>query len=453
MKVVVLGSGVIGIASAWYLARAGAEVTVVDRQDGPAQETSFANAGQVSPGYSTPWAAPGIPLKALRWMLETHAPLRIRPDGTLFQLGWLARMLRECTAARYAVNKERLMRVAGYSLECLQALRAQTGLAYEQRTAGTLQLFRSQGQLDAVGRDTAVLRELGVPHEVLNRAGVLRAEPGLAHASANFCGGLRLPGDETGDCHLFTTGLARLAQAHGVKMRFGRTVTRLRTAGGAVTGVELAPTAGESAEVLTADRVVLALGSYTRAMLEPLGLVLPVYPVKGYSLTMPIADAAAVPQSTVLDETYKIALTRFDARLRVGGMAELGGFDLRLEPARRATLEKVVRELFPGGDLARAQFWTGLRPMTPDSTPVIGATPVRGLFLNTGHGTLGWTMACGSGQLLADLITGRPTAIRSDDLGLARYGHGPAGSASAAGSGPRPAYPSNPSPSPAQHAA
>jgi D-amino-acid dehydrogenase len=271
-----------------------------------------------------------------------------------------------------------------------------------------------------------LLRELGVPHEVLDRTGVLRVEPGLVHASADFCGGLRLPDDETGDCQLFTTGLARLAQAHGVKMRFGRTVTRLRTEGGAVTGVELAPTAGEPVEVLVADRVVLALGSYTRAMLEPLGLALPVYPVKGYSLTMPIADAAAVPQSTVLDETYKIALTRFDARLRVGGMAELGGFDLRLDPARRATLEKVVRELFPGGDLARAQFWTGLRPMTPDSTPVIGATPVRGLLLNTGHGTLGWTMACGSGQLLADLITGRPTAIRSDDLGLARYGEGTA---------------------------
>jgi D-amino-acid dehydrogenase len=237
---------------------------------------------------------------------------------------------------------------------------------------------------------------------------------------------LRLPDDETGDCHLFTGELARRAQALGVKFRFGTSVRRLRVEGGDVVGVELAGGSGAGPEVLHADRFVLALGSHSRGLLEPLGLDLPVYPVKGYSLTMPLVEAgpqaAAVPQSTVLDETYKIALTRFDARLRVGGMAELGGFDLRLDLARRATLEKVVRELFPGGDLSRAQFWTGLRPMTPDSTPVVGPSPLRGLYLNTGHGTLGWTMACGSGRLVADLMTGRPGAIRSDDLGLGRYG-------------------------------
>ena len=423
LKVVVLGSGVIGTTTAYYLARAGADVTVIDRQAGPALETSFANAGQVSPGYSTPWAAPGIPLKALKWLFQRHAPLRVRPDGTLFQLRWLAAMLRQCSPAHYALNKERLMRVANYSRDCLRELRAETGIAYEQRTAGTLQLFRSPAQLDAVGRDTAVLRELGVPHEVLDRAGVLRVEPGLAGARERFVGGLRLPDDETGDCHLFTTALAQRAQELGVRFRNGTHVSRLCVEAGEVVGVELAPLqAGAPVEVLRADHIVLALGSHSRALLAPLGLELPVYPVKGYSLTMPIADAGAVPHSTVLDETYKIALTRFDDRLRVGGMAELGGFDLRLDPARRATLEKVVRELFPGGDLSRAQFWTGLRPMTPDSTPVIGASPLRGLHLNTGHGTLGWTMACGSGRLMADLLTGRPGAIRSDDLGLARYG-------------------------------
>jgi D-amino-acid dehydrogenase len=423
MQVIVLGSGVIGTTTAYYLARAGADVTVIDRQEGPARETSFANAGQVSPGYSTPWAAPGIPLKALKWLFQRHAPLRIRPDGTLFQLRWLAAMLRQCSPAHYATNKERLMRVAHYSRDCLRELRAETGIAYEQRTAGTLQLFRSAAQLESVGRDTDVLRELGVPFEVLDRAGVVRAEPGLAGASERFVGGLRLPGDETGDCHLFTNELARRAQALGVRFRFGTHIVGLCVQAGEVAGVEIkAPGDGVRTEVLRADRVVLALGSYSRALLEPWGLELPVYPVKGYSLTMPIADAGAVPQSTVLDETYKIALTRFDDRLRVGGMAELGGFDLRLDPARRATLEKVVRELFPGGDLTRAHFWTGLRPMTPDSTPVIGASALRGLFLNTGHGTLGWTMACGSGRLVADLVTGHPGAIRSDDLGLARYG-------------------------------
>ncbi|MFZ4651307.1 MAG: D-amino acid dehydrogenase [Rubrivivax sp.] len=418
MKVVILGSGVIGTSTAYFLARAGAQVTVVDRQPGPGLETSFANAGQVSPGYSTPWAAPGIPLKALRWMVERHAPLRIRPDGSWFQLRWMAQMLRECTPARYAVNKERLMRVAEYSRDCLRELRAETGLAYEQRSAGTLQVFRTQAQLDAVQRDVRVLQDLGVPFELLDRDGVARAEPGLADARARLTGGLRLPNDETGDCHVFTRELARRAAALGVVFRFGESVQALRQAGGAVDGVVLA---GPRREVMQADRVVLALGSYSRALLEPLGLDLPVYPVKGYSLTMPLADLSRVPQSTVLDETYKIALTRFDERLRVGGMAELGGFDLRLDPARRATLEKVTRELFPGGDLAQAKFWTGLRPMTPDSTPVIGATALRGLYLNTGHGTLGWTMACGSARLLADLMTGRPPAIRADDLSLARY--------------------------------
>jgi len=420
MKVIVLGSGVIGTTTAWYLAQGGAQVQVLDRQDGPALETSFANAGQVSPGYSTPWAAPGIPLKALKWMFQRHAPLAIRPDGSAFQWRWMARMLRECSAERYAVNKERMMRVAGYSRDSLRELRASTGIAYEQRTGGTLQVFRSQAQLDAVGRDTAVLRECGVDFELLDRDGLARVEPGLAHARDRLVGGLRLPDDETGDCHAFTTALAERARALGVDLRFGTSVASLVTQGGAVSGVRLS-----DGRVLTADRVVLALGSWSRALLAPLKLDLPVYPVKGYSLTLPLVDASRAPVSTVLDETYKIALTRFDKRIRVGGMAELAGHDLRLDPRRRETLEMVTHDLFPGGDFERGQFWTGLRPMTPDGTPVIGATAWRGLYLNTGHGTLGWTMACGSGRLLADLILGRPTDIRADDLGLSRYGRQP----------------------------
>ena len=421
MKVIVLGSGVIGTTTAYYLARAGAQVTVLDRQAGAAQETSFANAGQVSPGYSTPWAAPGIPLKALKWMFQKHAPLALRLDGSLFQLRWMAQMLRQCTSAQYAVNKERLMRVSGYSRDCLRQLRRDIGIEYDQRTGGTLQVFRTQAQMDAVGRDTAVLKDCGVDFEVLDRDGLARVEPGLAHARDRLSGGLRLPGDETGDCHLFTRRLAQEAQRLGVEFRFNTTVSRLVTRGTAVTGVELQGREGSAAEVLSADRVVLALGSYSRQMLQPLGLDLPVYPVKGYSLTLPLRDESLAPQSTVLDETYKIALTRLGDRIRVGGMAELGGFDLRLDPRRRATLEMVTQDLFPGGDLQRAEFWTGLRPMTPDSTPLIGATRWARLFLNTGHGTLGWTMACGSARVTADLVLGRPTDIRTDDLGLHRY--------------------------------
>jgi D-amino-acid dehydrogenase len=415
VKVLVLGSGVIGTTTAYYLARLGCDVTVVDRQPGPALETSFANAGQVSPGYSTPWAAPGIPLKALKWMFQHHAPFAIRLDGSLFQLRWMAHMLANCAPSHYVVNKERMMRLAEYSRDCLRTLRADTGIAYEERTRGTLQLFRTQSQMDAIARDTRVLDECGVPYEVLSAQQLVLAEPGLAHASSRLVGGLRLPNDETGDCRLFTTRLASRAQAHGVNFLFNRHIDRLQHDGHHITGVKVGD------QLLHADRYVVACGSYSRSLLLPLGIDLPVYPVKGYSLTLPLLDTARAPVSTVLDETYKIAITRFDDRIRVGGMAELGGFDLRLRPSRRSTLEMVLRDLFQGGDLARAQFWTGLRPMTPDGTPIVGRTHVDNLLLNTGHGTLGWTMACGSGQLIADLINGRRPGISTEGLEFDRY--------------------------------
>lgn len=416
MHVIVLGSGVIGTTTAYYLARQGAKVTVLDRQPGAAQETSYANAGQVSPGYSTPWAAPGIPLKAIKWLFKKHAPLAIRLDGSLYQLKWMAAMLANCSAERYAVNKERMLRLAEYSRDCLRELRTDTGIHYEERTRGTLQLFRTEAQMEAARRDIAVLEEVGVPYELLDRNRLVTAEPALARSLHKLAGGLRLPNDETGDCRLFTTRLAEMAAALGVEFRYNQSVTGLNTAGGQVTGVRVGN------EVLTADRYVAAFGSYTRGFLEPLGLDLPVYPVKGYSLTIPMKDEAAAPVSTILDETYKIAVTRFDDRIRVGGMAELSGFDLRLKDARRKTLELVVNDLFPGsGDVARAEFWTGLRPMTPDSTPVVGPTRYGNLFLNTGHGTLGWTMACGSGKLVADQVLGQRPQIRTDGLALSRY--------------------------------
>ncbi|RZL67624.1 MAG: D-amino acid dehydrogenase [Variovorax sp.] len=415
MNVVVLGGGVIGITTAYYLAKSGAKVTVLDRQAGPAMETSFANAGQISPGYSTPWAAPGIPLKALKWMFQKHAPLAIRLDGSLFQLQWMAQMLRNCSPARYAENKERMMRVAEYSRACLQQLRADTGIEYEQRTGGTLQLFRTEAQLAAVQRDIAVLRECNVPFELLSADQLADVEPSLAQARDRLAGGLRLPNDETGDCHRFTTALCQIARGLGVDFRFGQAVDGLLTDGDRIKGVSI------GGEVVMADRFVLAFGSYSRQFLAPLGLDLPVYPVKGYSLTVPLVDPAFAPRSTVLDETYKIAVTRFDDRIRVGGMAELGGFDLRLDPRRRATLELVVNDLFPGGDVAAATFWTGLRPMTPDSTPIIGATKYPNLFLNTGHGTLGWTMACGSARLISDMVTGQRPEISASGLGIDRY--------------------------------
>ncbi|ONR55524.1 D-amino acid dehydrogenase small subunit [Burkholderia cenocepacia] len=415
MRVVILGSGVVGVASAYCLARAGHEVTVIDREAGPALETSFANAGQISPGYAAPWAAPGVPLKAVKWMFEKHAPLAIRLDGTRFQLQWMYQMLRNCTAERYAVNKGRMVRLAEYSRDCLQALRADTGIQYEGRTGGTLQLFRTQQQLDGAAKDIAVLQEANVPFELLSPAELKKAEPALAAVSHKLTGGLRLPGDETGDCQLFTTRLAALAESLGVKFRYNTPIDALAIAGGKIAGVQC------GSETVRADAYVVALGSYSTSFISNL-MKVPVYPLKGYSITAPIVNEAAAPVSTVLDETYKIAITRFDQRIRVGGMAEIVGFDKKLRAARRETLEMCVNDLFPGGgDTSKATFWTGLRPMTPDGTPIVGRTPVSNLFLNTGHGTLGWTMSCGSGQLLADLISGKMPAIQADDLSVHRY--------------------------------
>ncbi|QBC46070.1 dadA [Acinetobacter baumannii] len=417
MRVIVLGSGVIGVASAYYLARQGAEVTVLDRQSGPAEETSFGNAGQISPGYSTPWAAPGIPFKAVKWMFQHHAPLAINLDGSMWQLQWMAQMLKNCNPQSYAVNKERMMRVAEYSRDCLRELRKDTGIHYENRAKGTLQLFRKEAQMEAVQRDISVLEECGVSYELLNGNELGRVEPALANAQDKLVGGLHLPNDETGDCYLFTNALAQIAKELGVNFQFNQNVEKLIVEGDQIKGVQV------NGKVLTADRYVLAFGSYSRDFLKPLDLQLPVYPVKGYSLTIPIVDPAFAPQSTVLDETYKIAITRFDQRIRVGGMAELSGFNLGLNEDRRATLHMVTQDLFPGGDMEQASFWTGLRPMTPDSTPIIGATRFKNLFLNTGHGTLGWTMACGSGKLISDIVLNHKTDISTDGLSIQRYSH------------------------------
>ncbi|CAM3156649.1 D-amino acid dehydrogenase [Cupriavidus taiwanensis] len=419
MRVLVLGSGVIGVTSAWYLAKAGHEVTVVDREAGPALGTSFANAGQISPGYASPWAAPGVPLKAIKWMFQEHAPLSIRPDGTLFQLQWMWQMLLNCSAGRYAVNKERMVRLAEYSRDCIRALRAETGIAYEGRQQGTLQVFRTDEQLHGAAKDIAVLEQAGVPYQLLSREELAASEPALAAVRHKLAGGLRLPNDETGDCALFTQRLANMASTLGVRFLYNRSIDGLMSQGDAVTGAVV------DGEPMSADLVVVALGSWSTQLVKPFlrGMSnLPVYPLKGFSITVPLTDASRGPVSTVLDETYKVALTRFDDRIRVGGMAQIVGYDRSLDPAKRRTLEHVVTDLFPGaGDVSQATFWTGLRPMTPDGTPIVGPTQVRGLWLNTGHGTLGWTMACGSGKLLSDLVSGKSPAIRADDLSVSRY--------------------------------
>ena len=416
MHIAILGSGVIGTTAAWYLAKSGHQVTVIDRQPGPALETSFANAGEVSPGYASPWAGPGVPVKAIKWMLMQHSPLVIWPMLDWQMWRWGLAMLRNCTEARYRINKARMVPLAEYSRDCLRALRAETGIAYDERSRGTLQLFRTQKQLDGTAKDIEILRQYNVPYQVLDRDGYIGYEPALALVKEKFVGALRLPGDETGDCFLFTQKLAKMAEALGVTFRYGVDIQSLKRTGDRITGVQT------SAGDIEAERYVVALGSYSPLLLRPLGIDLQVYPVKGYSITVPIVDAQYAPESTIMDETHKVAVTRLGTRIRVGGTAELAGYNLNLRESRRETLNHVITDLFPrGGDLSQSTFWTGLRPMTPDGTPVIGPTRYDNLWLSTGHGTLGWTMAAGSGALLSDWISGRTPAIGTDGLVLSRY--------------------------------
>jgi D-amino-acid dehydrogenase len=329
---------------------------------------------------------------------------------------WLIHMIRNCTAERYAINKSRMVGIAEYSRDCLRALRAEIGITYDERSQGTLQLFRKQSQLDAIGGDVEVLRQYNVPFEVLDRDGCVRAEPGLAGVRDLFVGGLRLPDDETGDCHLFTQRLEKAAAELGVRFVYGTTVKTIDVIGERVAQVTT------DRSVFSAEKFVMALGSFSPLLLMPLGINIPVYPVKGYSITVPIVDETWSPQSTVMDETYKVAITRLGDRIRVGGTAEVGDYQVRLHPSRRAPLDRSLTELFPkGGDLSQSTFWSGLRPMTPDGPPIIGPALFDNLYLNTGHGTLGWTMACGAARILTDQISGLRPEVSAEQLSIQRY--------------------------------
>lgn len=411
MKVVVLGSGVIGVTTAYYLMKAGHQVTVVDRQPGAALETSFANAGEISPGYASPWAAPGVPRKAIAWMLAKHAPLVLRLKAKPDMLVFLTRLLMNCTEAAYKVNKDKMVRLAEYSRDQLIAVRAAEGLHYDERSRGTLQVFLTEKQVKGAHKDIEVLEREGVPYEVLDPDGCVRAEPGLNKVRDRLAGGLRLPNDETGDCFKFTNALAARCAEQGVVFRYGVETKQLVKKGGRIAAVET------SEGMIEADAFVAALGSYTRAMVKPLGIHLPIYPIKGYSITVPIGDEARAPVSTIMHETYKVAITRLGDTIRVGGMAEVSGYTSTLIEGRQETLVYALEDLFP--EVARTTdvtLWSGLRPMTPDGPPIIGPTKLPNLYINSGHGTLGWTMACGSGQTLADIISGKRPEIEMGDM-------------------------------------
>ncbi len=419
MKVLILGSGVIGVTSAWYLAKSGHDVTVVDRQPSVANETSFANAGQISPGYSAPWAAPGIPAKAIKWLMQELAPLKISTrDLDMETLLWMTKMVANCNSKDYHINKSRMMRVAEYSRNCLRDLRNEINIEYEHRTQGTLQLFRTESQVKSSKKDIQVLNECGVDHQILTPDQCLAYEPALKHTINKVVGGIRLPNDETGNCHMFVTELAKECEKLGVKFVMNTDIKKLNKQGDEITSVTTDK--GE----FTADAYLMALGSYSTHMLADIGIKVPVYPVKGYSLTIPIEDYSAAPESTIMDETYKVAITRLGDQIRVGGTAEITSYNLALTEKRRKNIEFSVADLFPhAADLAKADFWTGLRPMTPDGTPILGKTNIENLFLNTGHGTLGWTMSLGSAKFISDIISCKPPDIDDSGLSIARYAH------------------------------
>lgn len=417
MKVIVLGAGVIGVTTAYYLARQGAEVVVIDRQREPGMETSYANAGELSYGMTSPWAAPGVPKKAVKWLFMRHRPLFIWPLISPTMWAWGLRMLANCNEEAYRINKSRMVRISNYSRESLTDLMSEVALDFDLREMGTLQLFRNDKQVKASKADQEVLAEFDSPFEVLDRDGCIRAEPGLAHVAEKFVGGLRLTSDRTGDCRRFTQELAKKAEAMGVVFRYAENILGLSMDQDRIKAVKTDHGTDK------ADAFVCCLGPYAPILMRQVGIKLPIYPIKGYSITLPVADPDAAPQSTIMDETHKVAITRLGERIRVAGQAEIIGYNKRLGSHATDTVRHVVKDLFPkGGRLDQAKGWTGLRPMTPDGTPVIGGTKFRNLFLNTGHGTLGWTMACGSSRAVADIVLGKVPEIDMDGLTTARYG-------------------------------
>lgn len=416
MHVLVLGAGVVGVAAAWYLREAGCDVTVVEAREGPGLETSFANGGHLS-AASGPWAAPDVPGKLIRWIGREDAPLllRLRWDTALFR--WGIRFLANCSEARYAANAQAIGALCRLSAAETMALRARLGIADETNGAGVLTIYSTEGELAGAEAKRGRLAEAGIAAELVDRAGIARIEPALEQAAPRYVGGLFAADTETSDCHLFTAGLAAEASRAGVAFRYGARVAAVTVEAGRATGVALA-----DGGTIAADAVVLAAGSWSPVLARGLGFRVPVYPGKGYSVTVPIAGRNGAPRMAVVDEHAKLYVARFADRLRVAGTLELAGWDKTPSlPRQAATLAK-MRALFPdGGDYAQAAHWTGLRPMTPDGRPLLGPTPIPGLWLDTGHGPLGWTMACGSGRLLAELITGRAPAIDPGAYALSRF--------------------------------
>jgi len=413
MRVIVLGAGLLGVTSAYYLQQLGHDVTVVDRQATPAAETSFANGGQISVSHAEPWANPSAPLKVLQWLGKEDAPLLFRIRADMRQWLWGLQFLRECTPARTRHNIEQIVRLGTYSRSMLQALRREAGIAYDERTQGILHFYTTQKEFESALKPAEQMRALGCERRVVSADEAVRIEPALAHIRPQLAGATYTAEDESGDANRFARQLVKACEAAGVGFLMSHTITALREAGGEIEHVEATDIEGRFQRI-KGDAYVLALGSLSPMAAAPLGIRLPIYPAKGYSVTMPVKDAGKAHQVSLTDDEFKLVFSRYTStedgrgdRLRVAGTAELNGYDRDLNRVRCEAIVRRVEQLFPGaGDATQAQFWTGLRPATPSNVPLIGRTRLPNFFLNTGHGTLGWTHACGSGKSIARIVSG-----------------------------------------------
>jgi len=420
VRVIVLGAGVIGTTAAWYLNRAGHEVTVLERNAGAACETSFANAGQLSVSHAEPWANPAAPYKLLKWLGKEDAPLLFRLRADPAQWSWALKFLIACGAKRSARNMIQLAKLGTYSLACLREIRRETGIEYDQLGCGIMEFYTSQAAFDRALKPAEIMREMGCELRVIDADEVVRIEPAMVFIKPQLAGATYTSADESGDVYRFTTGLAQLAANQAVRFRYGVRIQRLLLAGGAIVGVELAGESGRY-EVVQGDAYVLALGCSSRQIAREVGVGLDIYPAKGYSATLPILDADKAPSVSLTDDEYQLAFSRLGSRLRIAGTAELNGYNLALNSVRCQSIIRRTLELFPGvSNPELASYWAGLRPSTPGNLPYIGRSRVANLYLNTGHGTLGWTHACGSGRALAQILSGQKPEVDFEFCGLER---------------------------------
>ena len=419
MRVLILGSGIIGTTSAYYLAKQGHDVTVIDRQNSVALETSHANAGQLSYSFSSPWAAPGLPLSLIKWMLSKHPPLIVNPNLNSETVKFLYQMLKNCNSKSYEVNKSRMVRISNFSKKCLLELEKDEDIFYEQRKQGSLLLFKSAKQIENIKKDLSLLEKLNIQYELLDLNGCIQAEPGLHHVKSEFTSGLRFANDCTGNCYLFTNQLYKKCLEMGVKFEFNTQIEDIQIEKERISSIKT--NRGE----FDSDSYVVALGSYSSKILSKIGINIPVCPVKGYSITLPVLNNEDAPQSTIIDDTFKIGITRLGNNIRVAGTAHITGYNLELREKSLSLLKYGLNRLFPYAteECDDMKFWAGLRPNTPDGPPIIGSTPYSNLYLNTGHGTLGWTMSLGSGKLLADIISGIEPEISSEGIDMSRFNY------------------------------